>query len=183
MRVSETRAQLQARSRFHGQSSGSPSSGPRSPRVPTERGSPAGKAKRAGAFAGTLYVAVGLYVLAGIGIAELAPEFPCSGDRSLEVTATAYNSLVSQTDFDPNIAAWGDELEPGMRAIAISHDLSRLGLERGTPVCIEGLPGPWRVLDRMHRRWRRRIDIYMGEDLESAREWGRQRVTIRWIDS
>ena len=34
----------------------------------------------------------------------------------------------------------------------------------------------------MNARWDRSIDIYMGEDIESAREWGRQDVTIRWRD-
>lgn len=104
-----------------------------------------------------------------------------SGWKELEVTATAYNSLPSQTTaVDPDIAAWGDRLEPGMKALAVSRDLLDLGLTRGTVVRIEGLPGRWRVLDKMNRRWTRRIDIYMGLDVAAAREWGRREVTIRW---
>jgi hypothetical protein len=42
---------------------------------------------------------------------------------SLRVTATAYNSLPGQTDNTPDLAAWGDRLRPGMKAIAVSRDL------------------------------------------------------------
>ena len=41
----------------------------------------------------------------------------------LEVTATAYNSVESQTLGVPNITAWGDTLVPGMKSIAVSRDL------------------------------------------------------------
>ena len=99
---------------------------------------------------------------------------------SLRVTATAYNSVQGQTHGNPAVAAWGDRLEPGMRAIAVSRDLIELGLSHGVPVEIEGLEGEYRVLDKMARRWRRKIDIYMGEDVEAARRWGRRKVTIRW---
>jgi hypothetical protein len=37
--------------------------------------------------------------------------------------------------------AWGDTLEPGMKAIAVSRDLIRLGLVHNTYVTIEALPG------------------------------------------
>jgi 3D (Asp-Asp-Asp) domain-containing protein len=102
--------------------------------------------------------------------------------RTMEVSASAYNSVPEQTDSDPTTAAWGDELEPGMRAIAVSRDLFEEGLTRGVEVEIDELDGTWVVLDVMNARWERSIDIYMGEDVESAREWGRQDVTIRWRD-
>lgn len=99
----------------------------------------------------------------------------------LQVTATAYNSLASQTTaIDPDVAAWGDRLKPGMRVIAVSRDLLAKGLDYGTEVTIEGLPGTYLVLDKMNRRWTNRIDIYMGEDVEKAREWGKQQVNISW---
>jgi 3D (Asp-Asp-Asp) domain-containing protein len=105
----------------------------------------------------------------------------CAGARaeSLEVTATAYNSVPEQTGAQPDIAAWGDRLEPGMRVIAVSRDLLELGLTRGTEVSIDGLEGRWVVRDKMASRWRRRIDLYMGEDVPAARRWGRRKVTIR----
>jgi 3D (Asp-Asp-Asp) domain-containing protein len=108
----------------------------------------------------------------------------CPGERqSMVVTATAYNSVASQTDSQPNLAAWGDRLEPGMKAIAVSPDLIDLGLTHRTKVSIEGLPGRYTVLDRTASRFTKRIDIYMGTDVEAAREWGVKEVEIRWIPS
>ena len=106
----------------------------------------------------------------------------CGERHSLEVTATAYNTVPSQTDDRPTEAAWGDELEPGMKVIAVSPDLIERGLTRGTRVRIEGLPGTYEVLDKTHSRLRRRIDVYMGTDVERAREWGRRRVRITWTE-
>jgi 3D (Asp-Asp-Asp) domain-containing protein len=100
--------------------------------------------------------------------------------HTLKVTATAYNSLPAQTDKHPNLAAWSDRLIPGMKAIAISRDLLLMGLKRGTKVRISGLKGEYVVLDKMHRRWHRRIDIYMGNNLQAAKNWGRRNVTISW---
>ena len=99
------------------------------------------------------------------------------------MTATAYNSLPGQTSGDPTLAAWGDRLEPGMKAIAVSRDLLELGLTRGRRVRIEGLPGEYRVLDKTAARWTRRIDIYMGTDRERALAWGKRSVEIHWSDA
>lgn len=101
--------------------------------------------------------------------------------RVLRVTATAYTSHASQTDSTPSIAAWGDRLRPGMKAIAVSNDLLyKYGMKRGTRVKISGLKGTYRVLDRMNKRWRKKIDIYMGKNIRAARNWGRRKVTITW---
>lgn len=100
--------------------------------------------------------------------------------RTRKVTATAYNSLPEQTDSRPNEAAWGDTLVPGMKAIAVSSDLLAMGLTRNTRVKIKGLPGTYRVLDRMPSRWSNKIDIYMGTDRRKALEWGRRKVEISW---
>lgn len=105
----------------------------------------------------------------------------CAGEtKSLEVTATAYTSSVRETDSKPYEGAWGDTLEPGTKSIAVSRDLIKLGLTRGQQVEIEGLPGKYEVLDKMHRRWRKKIDIYMGKDVERARQWGERKVVITW---
>ena len=96
------------------------------------------------------------------------------------VTATAYNSVRGQTDGNPWLGAWGDRLRPGMRAIAVSHDLLARGLTRGAKLRIDGLPGEYTVLDKMARHWRKRIDIYMGVDVQAARHWGRRQVRITW---
>lgn len=111
-----------------------------------------------------------------VSFCEAQPE-----PETLTVTATAYNSLHGQGHGkDHALAAWGDRLEPGMKAIAVSRDLIALGLDHNTEVEIEGLPGTWEVKDKMHRRWKKKIDIYMGEDIEAAREWGRRKVVIRY---
>ena len=96
------------------------------------------------------------------------------------VTATAYNSLAYQTDSDPHITAFGDSLKPGLKYIAVSRDLFRLGLKHNIPVKIEGLEGIYLVKDKMHSRWKNKIDIYMGVDVKAAKLWGRKKVCIEY---
>ncbi|KEA65139.1 hypothetical protein ADIMK_0841 [Marinobacterium lacunae] len=108
----------------------------------------------------------------------------CAADTepmTMTVTASAYNSLASQTSGDPTLAAWGDELRPGMKVIAVSDDLVKEGLTYGTEVRIKGLKGRYTVIDKMHSRWERKIDIYMGEDVDAALEWGVRKVQISWV--
>ena len=100
--------------------------------------------------------------------------------QTIQVTATAYNSLAYQTSSNPHITAFGDSLKPGLKYIAVSRDLLTLGLTHNTPVAIKGLEGLYIVKDKMNRRWRNRIDIYMGVDVKAAREWGRRKVTITY---
>jgi 3D (Asp-Asp-Asp) domain-containing protein len=97
----------------------------------------------------------------------------------MTVTATAYNSLHGQgAGADHALAAWGDRLTPGMKSIAVSRDLIPMGLGHNAQLQIEGLPGTWVVKDKMHWRWKKKIDIYMGEDVQAARNWGRRKVKI-----
>jgi 3D (Asp-Asp-Asp) domain-containing protein len=125
--------------------------------------------------------------LAGIALALALPAgaWGAEAERvSLNVTATAYNSTHEQTDATPHIGAWGDDLDravaPGLRVIAVSPDLLERGLRRGQRVRIHGLKGEFVVLDKMPRRWQKRIDIYMQKDERAARKWGRRRVKISW---
>lgn len=106
----------------------------------------------------------------------------CTETKTLEVTATAYNSVESQTKKgDAVTAAWGDQLKPGMKAVAVSRDLlQEEGIEHGSELQISGLPGTYRVLDKMNKRWKKKIDIYMGKNVKQARAWGRQNVEITW---
>jgi len=105
----------------------------------------------------------------------------CKETRTMEVTATAYNSVESQTKKgDPFTAAWGDKLKPGMKAIAVSRDLIPEGLDHETKVKIEGLSGTYVVRDKMNKRWTKKIDIYMGTNVAEAREWGKRKVNIKW---
>ena len=58
--------------------------------------------------------------------------------KTIEVIATAYNSLTYQTNSNPQITAFGDSLKPGLKYIAVSRDLLKIGLKHNTPVKIEG---------------------------------------------
>ncbi|PHS41333.1 MAG: hypothetical protein COB07_02355 [Sulfurovum sp.] len=103
------------------------------------------------------------------------------GKRKLRVTATAYSSHVGQTDSTPFLAAWNNRLRPGMKIIAVSRDmLTRYGMKNGTKVRIGGLRGYYRVRDKMNKRYRKRIDIYMGINRRRALRWGRRSVVIYW---
>ena len=115
-------------------------------------------------------------------IEKPAPVSPpeASVERTLRVKASAFNSLRGQTDSTPSIGAWGDPLAPGMKVIAVSADLIELGLARGQVIRIRGLDGEYVVADRMSRRWERKIDIYMGNDVRAARHWGVREVEIVW---
>jgi 3D (Asp-Asp-Asp) domain-containing protein len=98
---------------------------------------------------------------------------------TLKVTATAYNSVESQTKKgNPAIAAWGDTLKPGMNAIAVSRDLIDSGLVYNSEIMIEGMDSTFFVKDKMNKRWTNKIDIYMGLDIEAARNWGKQEIEI-----
>ena len=102
-------------------------------------------------------------------------------NNQMTVTATAYTSHVNQTDSTPNIAAWGDRLKPGMKVIAVSRDmLNKYGLKHRSKVRIKGLEGEYLVLDKMNKRWKKKIDIYMGKDLKKAFKWGRRKVELQW---
>lgn len=102
------------------------------------------------------------------------------GCEQLEVTATAFNSTRAQTDGNPFDTACGVKLQPGERVIAVSPDLAEQGLVCGTELRIDGMEGTWTVADVTSARHQRLIDIYMGRDVQGARQWGRREVAIRW---
>lgn len=99
----------------------------------------------------------------------------------MQVTATAYNSARYQTSYEhPMVTAWGDSLRPGVKWIAVSRDLIRKGLTHNTLVKIDTFEGIYIVKDKMHWRWKNRIDIFMGDDIQKAKEWGRRKVNIAY---
>ncbi len=101
------------------------------------------------------------------------------GKRKLRVTATAYSSHRKQTDSTPFLAAWNNHIRPGMKIIAVSRDMLKIyGLRNGSRVRIGGLQGYYIVRDKMNKRYRKRIDIYMGKNRRRALRWGRRSVMI-----
>ena len=82
---------------------------------------------------------------------------------ALLVTATAYS--VS------GITATGTRTRPGI--IAVSRDMRHLV---GQNVTVQGKS--YKVADIMHRRFRKRIDIYMPR-MADAVQFGKQRVIIK----
>ena len=100
-------------------------------------------------------------------------------EQTLSVTAVAYTLDDDQTDDSEDIGAWGDELDDEAKVIAVSRDLLAMGLKRGTKVRIHGRRGEYVVMDLMHSRWKKRIDILM-EDDDDAFRWGRRKVKISW---
>ena len=101
--------------------------------------------------------------------------------HKIRVVATAYTSHRGQTDRTPFLAAWNNRIRPGMKIIAVSPDLiRRYGITNGTKVKISGLPGIYTVRDKMNKRLRNHIDIYMGTNRRKALRWGRRRVMLYW---
>ena len=100
--------------------------------------------------------------------------------ETLEVTATSFTLAEEETKRgNIGLTAFGDQLEPGDKAIAVSRDLIRLGLTHGTKVRVEGLPGTYTVQDKMHRRWRNKIDILFTKR-KRALGWGRKNIEIQY---
>jgi len=101
--------------------------------------------------------------------------------RKIQVTATAYTSHIDQTDETPFLAAWNNRIKPGMKIIAVSPDLiKKYGLTNGAKVKILGLSGHYIVRDKMNKRLKNHIDIYMGINKKKALSWGRKRIILYW---
>jgi len=100
----------------------------------------------------------------------------------IKVTATAYTSSTQECDATPFLAAWRNQLSPKVPSIAVSRDLLDIGLTNGMKVHVEGLEGEFVVLDKMNKRWRNRIDIYMNTDRQKALKFGKRKLKVYWVD-
>ena len=58
------------------------------------------------------------------------------------------------------------------------RDLIKKGVDYNEEVEIDELDGTYIVKDKMNKRWRNKIDIYMGLDEEAAIQWGKRDVEI-----
>ena len=95
---------------------------------------------------------------------------------AVPVRITAYNPVEEQTDETPLTMASGKTVYRG--AVALSRDLEAdLGLRFGDSIEIDGL-GLFVFEDRMHRRWKRTVDILLFSP-EKARRFGVQHGFLR----
>lgn len=102
--------------------------------------------------------------------------------RSTRVMVTAYNAVPDQTDDTPWLGACNIRLKLKDRPIAVSRDLFKQGLDCGTEVALEGEQENYVVMDKMNARYTRRIDLFMGKDVNGARAFGTDRLRIWWYD-
>lgn len=78
--------------------------------------------------------------------------------KYISLTVTAYSPKKSETDSTPLVTAFQKPVKYGI--IGISRDLEKLyGWKEGDEILLEGI-GIFEVGDRMHHRWRKRVDIF-----------------------
>ena len=110
--------------------------------------------------------------------------FVCNPDKkyNLEVRALAYTSRSRKGSKKGAVpmSACGEPLTPGIKAVAVSPDLLTRGLAMRTKIKIQGMDGEYEVLDTMSPRWNKTIDIYFGDDVLGARQWGSKDIVISW---
>jgi len=89
------------------------------------------------------------------------------------VTVSAYNPLPGQTDDTPLITASNSVVREGY--CALSRDLERqLNLKFGDLIFLDGI-GACQFQDRMHRRKRKAVDLFMWEKSDAV-QFGRRRA-------
>lgn len=114
----------------------------------------------------------------------------------LEVRATGYNSLASQTDASPHVTATGTRTRFGV--LAVSRDLLREDVPYGSLVRLRDLgsfhggqnPGRFQAIldgqdlfvveDTMHARKQNQVDVWFA-DHASAVNWGVRRVRLEVV--
>lgn len=83
------------------------------------------------------------------------------------VKITAYSARVQETDSTPNITASNKRVKEGY--VALSRDIERdFGLRFGDKIHVHNI-GTFEFQDRMHRRKRRQIDIFMRSTKKALR--------------
>jgi len=90
-------------------------------------------------------------------------------------TVTAYNSVHWQTDSTPCIGAYNNNIcemyKKGLTVVATNE------FPNGTKLFIKGI-GMCVVADKTNSRYKYRIDLYMGDDVQKAREFGRKNLYV-----
>lgn len=90
----------------------------------------------------------------------------------IPVKVTAYSARMSETDSTPTITASNKKVKEGY--IALSRDLEkRFKLKFGDKIYLSNI-GVFEFQDRMHRRKRNQVDIFM-KSTKKAKEFGVQK--------
>jgi len=92
--------------------------------------------------------------------------------EEIKISVTAYT--LKECFHNKGVTASGDLVRNGI--VAVSRDLERNGLTLGTKIKI-GNMGTFVIKDRMNRRKKGNIDIYM-TSYEDAVKFGRQKYTL-----
>ena len=96
------------------------------------------------------------------------------------VVCTVYNAVPEQTNSDPEHTAFMFRLDLSNpykhRIIAVSRDLL-IKYPEGTKVCISGTnyDGVYTVMDKMNKRYTKRIDILINEDMPIGK-WNNTKI-------
>jgi len=105
-----------------------------------------------------------------INMMEKEIEMEIKGIEPDIVTVTTYSPTVAQTDSTPLITASGFEINPKnpkkQRIVAVSRDLKKK-YKFGKKIRITGigkLSGTYTIRDVMNKRYKKRVDILIGED-------------------
>lgn len=113
-------------------------------------------------------------------IDEIEAESKVQQPEGIEVTVTAYNAIKNQTDNTPNRTASNKKPKEGF--CGVSRDLEELlGLKFGDLIYLDGLDldvfPVFQFQDRMHKRKKRQVDIYM-KSVKEAKEFGIRKVKM-----
>lgn len=104
----------------------------------------------------------------------------CDQQVTMEVEATVYNALPGQCNEDYLTTASGLKINKDNlpRIIAVSRDLEKhFPLGTKVRICNTGkFDGIYWVEDRMNRRWRRKIDILVNDNIKLGK-WKKVLIT------
>lgn len=131
------------------------------------------------AFVMVLLVGVGLFLFPLLASeaerSEVYIPYTVTNHEKLEVDITFYTSRPEETDSTPFITADGTRVRDGI--IAISRDLFE-HFDYGDSLFVDGY-GWFEVRDCMNKRWKKRVDIWVGSKKVAIRN-GKKRGNIRW---
>lgn len=98
--------------------------------------------------------------------------------RTIPVTLTAYSPTPDQCGPDPFTTASGEKVRTGI--VALSRDIEKeYNLKFGDKIKIIGL-GVFEFQDRMHRKWKKKVDIFLWER-RKAIEFGKRQGKIKIV--